>query len=40
MFSEINPNIQGVNQGNVMWGDYDNDSDLDVFVFGGDGDFG
>jgi hypothetical protein len=34
-FTEIDPNIQGVNQGNVMWGDYDNDSDLDAFVFGG-----
>jgi len=33
-FTEINPNIQGVNQGNVQWGDYDNDGDLDAFVIG------
>ena len=39
-FTEIDPGIVGINQGNVMWGDYDNDGDLDAFVFGGDANFG
>ena len=34
IYSEMDPGIHGINQGNVMWGDYDNDADLDVFVFG------
>ena len=34
-FNEIVPAIHGINQGNIMWGDYDGDSDLDVFAVGG-----
>lgn len=40
VFTEIDPGIYGVNQGNVMWGDYDKDGDLDAFVFGSNGNFG
>jgi hypothetical protein len=34
-FTEMNPGIEGVNQGEITWVDYDNDDDLDVFIFGG-----
>ena len=34
VFSEITTNFTGVNGGDVEWGDYDNDGDLDVLVGG------
>ncbi|MCF6269927.1 MAG: T9SS type A sorting domain-containing protein [Melioribacteraceae bacterium] len=33
-FTEISVALQGVNEGNAKWGDYDNDGDLDFAVMG------
>lgn len=33
-FTEINANLPGFKNANVEWGDYDNDSDLDILIVG------
>jgi hypothetical protein len=38
-FTETDPGIIGINQGDVTWVDYDNDGDLDIFLFGNVEDF-
>jgi len=34
LFTDINAGLQGMNQGKVAWGDYDNDGYLDILVSG------
>lgn len=34
LFSDISAGLTGVNSGSVAWGDYDNDSDLDILLTG------
>ncbi len=36
-FSDIDAGLQGVSNGSVAWGDYDNDGDLDILLTGDDG---
>ncbi len=36
-FTDINAAITGIQQGSVIWGDYDGDNDLDCFVVGTEG---
>ena len=33
-FTDINASLEGVENGSVAWGDYDNDSDLDILITG------
>jgi len=37
IFTEINPGIPGVYNGNATWGDFDNDDDLDILITGNKG---
>jgi len=36
-FDTLNANLKGVNYGTCSWGDYDNDSDLDILIAGATG---
>ncbi len=37
IFTQTNVGIPGIYNGNATWGDYDNDSDLDILITGNDG---
>lgn len=37
IFTEIDPGIPGVYNGNATWGDFDNDNDLDILITGNAG---
>jgi len=34
VFTDINAGLTGIDQGDVAWGDYDNDGDLDILISG------
>jgi len=34
-FEKVNTDFQGIKNGNLVWGDYDNDGDLDLAAYGG-----
>ncbi|NOR46266.1 MAG: T9SS type A sorting domain-containing protein, partial [Candidatus Delongbacteria bacterium] len=36
-FTDISGNLTGVSHSSVLWGDYDNDNDLDIIITGNDG---
>ncbi|MEW6607385.1 MAG: FG-GAP-like repeat-containing protein [bacterium] len=40
IFTDIQANIEGISSNDIAWGDYDNDSDLDIAIIGHDGSSG